>query len=43
GIKYQNGYKDQDFILYCLVISWSENIPTLAKLMCTIGHNSYQG
>jgi hypothetical protein len=29
--------------LHCSVISWSGDTPALAKLMCTTGHNSYQG
>ncbi|RIB11189.1 hypothetical protein C2G38_1978657, partial [Gigaspora rosea] len=31
------------FILRCSVVSWSGDTPALAKLMCTTGHNSYQG
>ena len=43
GIKCRDGYKNQDFILHCSVVSWLGDIPALAKLMCTTGHNSYQG
>ena len=43
GIKCRDGFKNQDFILHCSVVSWSGDIPALAKLMCTTGHNSYQG
>ncbi|CAG8560944.1 87_t:CDS:2 [Cetraspora pellucida] len=39
----QNGSKNEDFILHCSVVSWLEETPALAKLMCTTGHNSYQG
>ncbi|GES88052.1 transposase domain-containing protein [Rhizophagus clarus] len=43
GIRCHDGYTNQDFILHCSVVSWSGDTPALAKLMCTTGHNSYQG
>ncbi|CAG8704401.1 23008_t:CDS:2, partial [Gigaspora rosea] len=43
GFKCHDSYTNQDFILHCSVVSWSGNTPALAKLMCTTGHNSYQG
>ncbi|GES72716.1 transposase domain-containing protein [Rhizophagus clarus] len=43
GIRCHDGYTNQDFILHCSVVSWSGDMPALAKLMCTTGHNSYQG
>ena len=38
-----DGLKDEEFMLHCTVISWSGATPALAKLMCTSGHNAYQG
>ncbi|GES80966.1 transposase domain-containing protein [Rhizophagus clarus] len=43
GIRCHDGYTNQDFILHYSVVSWSGDTPALAKLMCTTGHNSYQG
>src|ERR1043166_10199765 len=43
GIKCYDGAQQEDFILRCSVVSWSGDIPALAKLMCTTGHNSYEG
>ncbi|CAG8558042.1 5689_t:CDS:2, partial [Racocetra persica] len=37
GIKCYDGYTNQDFILHCSVVSWSGDMPALAKLMCTTG------
>ncbi len=38
-----DGLKNEDFILHCTVVLWSGDTPALAKLMCTCGHNAYQG
>jgi len=43
GIKCYDGAQQEDFILRCSVVSWSGDMPALSKLMCTTGHNSYEG
>ncbi|GES90549.1 transposase domain-containing protein [Rhizophagus clarus] len=43
GIECYDGFKEETFTLRCSVVSWSGDTPALAKLMYTIGHNSYKG
>jgi len=43
GIKCYDGAQQKDFILRCLVVSWSGDMPALSKLICTTVHNSYEG
>ena len=38
-----DAYSGNLFTLRAHVLSWSGDIPALAKVMCTMGHNSYMG
>ena len=33
---------ESTFTLHAHILSWSGDIPALAKVMCTTGHNSYK-
>ncbi|KAF0333002.1 transposase domain-containing protein [Gigaspora margarita] len=44
GVECCDGLRNQEiFILHAFVVSWLGDTPALTKLMCTTGHNSYQG
>ncbi|CAG8845425.1 14992_t:CDS:2, partial [Gigaspora margarita] len=42
GIQCVDGVIGKTFTLRAHVLSWSGDIPALAKVMCTTGHNSYK-
>ena len=43
GVQCYDAKRNKNFTLRAHILSWSGDLPALAKVMCTIGHNSYQG
>ena len=42
-VQCYNAKRNKNFTLRTHILSWSSDLPALAKMMCTTGHNSYQG
>jgi hypothetical protein len=42
GVQCFDGDTENIFILHAYVLSFSGDLPALAKIMCTTGHNSYR-
>jgi hypothetical protein len=42
GVQCFDSLTERTFVLHAHILSWSGDIPALAKIMCTTGHNSYK-
>ena len=43
GVQCYDAKSNKNFTLRAHILSWSGDLPALAKVICTTGHNSYQG